>query len=193
MRFSVLTNGSLLTPAVAERLRETGRCDEVQVSLDGSCAAVHESLRGVGTFAPALAAIRYLQAAGVPVTVRVTVHPGNIDDLSQVARLLLDELGLPAFSTNAASSLGSAGKYAAEVLLTPRERLRAMRTLVELEAVTQGASRPPPGRWPSGGCFMPWSRRAATMCRSPAGEPWSAAAASSTSWPCGPTAPTCRA
>lgn len=150
MRFSVLTNGSLLTPAVAERLRETGRCDEVQVSLDGSCAAVHESLRGVGTFAPALAAIRYLQAAGVPVTVRVTVHPGNIDDLSQVARLLLDELDLPAFSTNAASSLGSAGKYAAEVLMTARERLRAMRTLVELECLYPGriqASAGPLAEW----------------------------------------------
>ena len=133
MRFSVLTNGSLLTPVVAGRLRETGRCDEVQVSLDGSVAAVHESLRGPGTFAPALAAIRALQAADVPVTVRVTVHPGNVDDLANVARLLLDDLGLPAFSTNAASALGSAGKYGAEVLMTPLERLRAMRTLVELE------------------------------------------------------------
>jgi SynChlorMet cassette radical SAM/SPASM protein ScmE len=150
MRFSVLTNGSLLTPAVAGRLRDTGRCDEVQVSLDGSCAAVHESLRGPGTFAPAVAAIRALQAAGVPVAVRVTVHPGNLDDLPQVARLLLDDLGLPAFSTNAASSLGSAGKYAAEVLLTSLERLRAMRTLVNLEERYPGrvhASAGPLAEW----------------------------------------------
>lgn len=132
MRFSILTNGSLLTPAVAGRLAGTGRCDSVQVSLDGSCAAVHESMRGPGTFAPALAALRNLQAAGVPATVRVTVHPCNLDDMPQLAGLLLDDLGLPAFSTNATSTLGSAGKYGAGVLLTPRERLRAMRLLAEL-------------------------------------------------------------
>jgi len=150
MRFSVLTNGSLLTPAAAERLRETGRCDEVQVSLDGSCAAIHESLRGAGTFAPALAAIRALQDAGVAVTVRVTVHPGNLDDLPQAARLLLDDLGLPAFSTNAASSLGSAGKYGAEVLLTPLQRLQAMRTLGDLQERYPGriqASAGPLAEW----------------------------------------------
>jgi SynChlorMet cassette radical SAM/SPASM protein ScmE len=133
MRFSVLTNGSLMTAAHAERLQATGRCDEVQISLDGSCAAVHESLRGTGTFAPALAAIRALQDAGVAVAVRVTVHPGNIDDLPALARLLLDELGLPAFSTNATSILGSAEKYGAGVILAPLERLRAMRVLAALE------------------------------------------------------------
>ncbi len=150
LRFSVLTNGSRLTPAVAGRLKATRRCDEVQVSLDGSRAAVHESLRGPGTFAPALAAIRALQSTGVPVTVRVTVHPGNLDDLPQVAALLLDDLGLPAFSTNAASALGSAGKYGAEVLLTPLQRLRAMRLLAELDQRYPGriqASAGPLAEW----------------------------------------------
>jgi SynChlorMet cassette radical SAM/SPASM protein ScmE len=150
MRFNVLTNGSLLDAEVAKRLKATGRCDEVQVSLDGSTAAVHESLRGTGTFAPALAAIRALQKAGVPVAVRVTIHPGNLDDLPNVARLLLNELKLPAFSTNAASSLGSAGKYGEGVLLTPLERLRAMHILVELERNYPGrvqASAGPLAEW----------------------------------------------
>lgn len=141
MRFSVLTNGSLLTPAVAGRLRATGRCDEVQVSLDGSCADVHERSRGPGTFAPALSAIRALQAAGVPVTVRVTVHPGNVADLPHVARLLLDELDLPAFSTNAASVLGSSGKYPVGTFLAPLERLQAMRLLAELDSRYPGRIR----------------------------------------------------
>jgi len=150
MRFSVLTNGSLLTRTVAEHLRATGRCDEVQVSLDGSTATVHESLRGPGTFPPALAAIRNLLAAGVPVTVRVTVHPGNLEDLPALARLLLENLGLPAFSTNAASALGSAGKYGEGVLLTPRERLQAMRTLAALADSYPGriqASAGPLAEW----------------------------------------------
>jgi SynChlorMet cassette radical SAM/SPASM protein ScmE len=133
LRFSLLTNGTLLTPAVAGRLKATGRCDTVQVSLDGSTAAVHERSRGPGSFPPALAAIRNLQAAGLPATVRVTIHPGNLDDLAAVARLLLDELGLPAFSVNAAAALGSADKYARGTLLTSLQRLQAMRILAELE------------------------------------------------------------
>jgi SynChlorMet cassette radical SAM/SPASM protein ScmE len=150
MRFSVLTNGSLMSAAHAARLLASGRCDDVQVSLDGSCAMVHESLRGPGTFAPALAAIRTVQAAGVPVTVRVTVHPGNIDDLANVARLLLDDLGLPSFSTNAASSLGSVGKYQQGVIMKPRERLQAMRILAALETRYLGrihASAGPLAEW----------------------------------------------
>ena len=138
MRFGVLTNGSLMTSEIAAHLRATGRCNMVQVSLDGSTAAIHESLRGTGTFAPAVAAIQILQAAALPVTVRVTVHPGNIDDLPMLARLLLDELGLPSFSTNAASSLGSSGKYAPDVLLQPEQRLQAMHLLAELDNAYPG-------------------------------------------------------
>lgn len=133
MRFSVLTNGSLLTPEVAGHLKGTGRCESIQVSLDGSTAEIHESLRGSGTFTPALNAIKLLQKVDLPVTVRVTVHPGNIDDLTRLTRLLLEELALPTFSTNSASALGSAGKYGEGVLLNPRERLRAMKMLAELD------------------------------------------------------------
>lgn len=133
MRFGLLTNGSMMTPEIASHLKETGRCNMVQVSLDGSTASVHESLRGVGTFAPALNAIRLLQAADLPVTVRVTVHPGNIDDLSAITHLLLEDLNLPSYSTNSTSSLGHIGKYATEVLLQPEQRLRAMQVLAGLD------------------------------------------------------------
>lgn len=150
MRFTLLTNGSLLTPQIARHLESTGRCDQVQVSLDGSTARVHETLRGPGTFAPALAAVRLLQETGLDVTVRVTVHPGNLDDLESISRLLLDDLQLPSFSTNAASSLGSSAKYGAETLLKPMQRLRAMRELARLSARYPGriqASAGPLADW----------------------------------------------
>ncbi len=150
MRFSVLTNGSLMTPQIAAQLKASGRCDQVQVSLDGSTAAVHEMLRGKGTFAPALSAIKLLKNTELPVTVRVTIHPGNIDDLASVTRLLLDKLQLPSFSTNAASSLGSSAKYGSESLLKPLEQLKAMRILAELEAAYPGriqASAGPLADW----------------------------------------------
>lgn len=150
MRFSLLTNGSLLTPEIASHLKSTGRCDQVQVSLDGSTASVHETLRGQGTFEPALSAIRLLQEAGLDVTVRTTVHPGNVDDLESITRLLLDGLQLLSFSTNSASSLGSSAKYGGETLLKPMERLKAMRELARLSALYPGrieASAGPLADW----------------------------------------------
>jgi SynChlorMet cassette radical SAM/SPASM protein ScmE len=150
MRFSVLTNGSLLTPHIAKHLKESGRCDQVQVSLDGSNAEIHEKLRGKGTFGPALSAIKLLQVVEIPVTVRVTIHPGNIDDLASITHLLLDELMLPSFSTNAASSLGTSSKYDSDSLLKPLERLKAMRLLAVLDTAYPGriqASAGPLADW----------------------------------------------
>jgi SynChlorMet cassette radical SAM/SPASM protein ScmE len=133
MRFQVLTNGRLVTRDVARRLRETGRIYSIQVSLDGSTAEIHESLRGRGSFEPALRAIRFLTEEGLPLTVRVTVHAGNIDDLPAVARLLLEEYRLPSFSTNTVSALGTKSKYDDGIFLSPVQRLKAMKTLAELD------------------------------------------------------------
>ena len=52
-------------------------------------------------------AIRTLQSHGLRVAVRVTIHSANVDDLEATARLLLEDLGLPGFGTNAAGYLGS--------------------------------------------------------------------------------------
>ena len=89
IRFSLLTNGWFVTPELAQALAAMRRCSSVQVSLDGSTAAIHERLRGPGTFAPAVRAIRTLQDAGLPTTVRVTVNAGNLDDLPALAHFLL--------------------------------------------------------------------------------------------------------
>jgi SynChlorMet cassette radical SAM/SPASM protein ScmE len=132
MRFRILTNGSRVTRALASAVASTGRCDYVQVSVDGSKAAVHELMRGRETFEPALRAIRLLKDAGVPVTVRTTIHAGNVEDLPGIARLLLEDLGLSDFGTNAVSSLGTDGKYGDGLFLGAVLRLRAMRILSDL-------------------------------------------------------------
>ena len=150
MRFQVLTNGILITRETAVRLRETSRCNSVQVSLDGSRAEIHESLRGKGSFQPALDAIKILKEEKIPVTVRVTVHPYNIDDLPTVAHLLLEEINIPSFSTNSASSLGTHAKYQDDILLTPVDRLRAMKVLAGLDEKYPGrilASAGPLANW----------------------------------------------
>jgi SynChlorMet cassette radical SAM/SPASM protein ScmE len=76
--------------------------------------------------------IRTLQRHGLPVAVRVTIHRHNVHDLENVARLLLEELELSSFGTNAAGYLGSCQINAEEVLLSTPQRQEAMETLLEL-------------------------------------------------------------
>jgi SynChlorMet cassette radical SAM/SPASM protein ScmE len=132
MRFALLSNGALIDDAMAAFIARTGRCDYVQVSVDGSCAAVHDTCRGQGAFDGAVRGIRTLSRHKIRVGVRVTVHRHNLDDLENIARFLLDDLSLPSFSTNSAGYLGTCRQNADDVMLTVAERQSAMATLLRL-------------------------------------------------------------
>lgn len=134
MRFSLLSNGTLIDNERAKRIADSGRCDSIQISIDGSCAEVHDTCRGTGSFEKAVNAIRVLLEHGIPVAVRVTIHHRNVHDLENIARFLLEELQLPSFSTNAASYMGLCRKNDDTVSLTVEDREIAMRTLIELDA-----------------------------------------------------------
>ena len=138
MRFSILSNGTLIDRAMASFLSGTGRCNQVQVSVDGSGPETHDACRGKGSFEAAVHGIEALQAHSVPTTVRVTIHRHNVDDLERTARLLLEDLGLPEFSTNAAGYLGTCRHNASSVLLRTKDRQKAMETLLRLSSVYDG-------------------------------------------------------
>lgn len=138
MRFSILTNGTLITDGMAAFLASTGRCSFVQVSIDGSIPVTHDSMRGKGTFRRAVEGIRTLQRHRVTATVRVTVHRKNVHDLEGVARLLFEEIGLSAISTNSASHMGLCQKNAEMVQLTARDRVVAMESLLRLASKYEG-------------------------------------------------------
>ncbi len=132
MRFSILSNGTLITDEWAAYLESTKRCDSVQVSIDGSVPVTHESFRGKGTFYKAINGIKFLQKNNVFVTVRVTIHKQNVHELDKIAKLLLEEIGLDSFSTNAASFMGLCRKNTKQVQLTTEERSLAINTLLNL-------------------------------------------------------------
>jgi SynChlorMet cassette radical SAM/SPASM protein ScmE len=133
MRYSILTNGTLITDRIIELFR-TGkrlqRLDSIQVSIDGSCADVHDKSRPPKSFDRALRGLRLLIKSGFPVTVRVTLNRHNVDDLENIARLLIEDIGLRSFSTNEAEQMGSARCYGQDVVLTEEERRRAMAVLM---------------------------------------------------------------
>jgi len=138
MRFSLLSNGALIGDEIATYIAGTGRCEHVQVSVDGSCAAVHDSCRGKGSFDGAIRGIRTLQRHGIHVAVRVTIHRNNVHDLENIARFLLEDLGLPGFGTNAAGYLGACCANAGDVLLNIEELNEAMASLLRLAAKYPG-------------------------------------------------------
>ena len=138
MRFNLLSNGTLIDDAIAAFLAETGRCDSVQVSVDGSGPETHDACRGTGSFEKAVRGISTLQRHRVPVAVRVTIHRHNVHDLEAIAHLLLEDLGLGGFSTNSAGYLGSCRHSAEEVMLTTQDRQEAMETLLRLSEQYDG-------------------------------------------------------
>ena len=133
MRFSFLSNGGLINDDIAAFIARTGRCEYVQVSVDGSRAEVHDSCRGKGSFESALRGIRTLQRHKIGVAVRVTIHRNNVHELENIAHFLLDELGLPDFSTNSAGYMGTCCVNADNLLLDVEGRNEAMATLLRLE------------------------------------------------------------
>lgn len=135
MRYSILTNGTLISEKTITAFsvgKRRLRLGSIQVSIDGSCAAVHNKSRPPDSFDRALRGLRLLQNAGLPVTVRVTINHHNVDDLENIAALLLDGLGLPGFSTNEAEQMGTARCYGQNVVLTEKERRRSRAILTTL-------------------------------------------------------------
>lgn len=134
MRFRLLSNGTLIEDDIAAFIASTRRCDHVQVSIDGSIPITHDSFRGKGSFYKAVEGIRCLQRHNLPVAVRVTIHRQNVQDLENIAKLLLEDIGLPSFSTNSAGYMGLCQKNNEQVQLTTADRHLAMTTLLKLVA-----------------------------------------------------------
>ena len=84
------TNGTLITEALADRLKELG-LSYVGISLDG-LEAVHDSFRGVqGTFARVMRAIGNCKAAGLKVGLRFTINKRNYQEIEGVFDLVEKE------------------------------------------------------------------------------------------------------
>ena len=132
MRFSILSNGGMITEESAAHIAATGRCNAVQVSIDGPSASIHDASRGEGSFDAAVRGVRLLQKYHVPVTSRVTITKYNVHHLDDTASFLLEELGLNGFGTNSAGYLGSCRKDADSTLLSVEEHTLAMQSLVRL-------------------------------------------------------------
>ena len=89
VRAVLSTNGTLITPEVAQRLKTLG-LSYVGLSLDG-VAATHDKFRGLsGAFAAALAGVRHCQEAGLKVGLRFTISRLNYREVPAIFDLVED-------------------------------------------------------------------------------------------------------
>jgi radical SAM protein with 4Fe4S-binding SPASM domain len=98
----LLTNGTLLTPEVCRRLVRS--VNRISISLDGATAAVHDKMRGKGSFAAVLRGIRMLQDEGFDrIGIIPTIRRDNVAEI----------FGLDAFAKELHVSIDSRCLFAA--------------------------------------------------------------------------------
>lgn len=78
----LLSNGTLIDPNWAQRLAAC-QVRGVQISIEGP-EAIHDRIRGAGSYGAALRGCRLLRAAGVPVSFNLTLSRFNADHVEEV-------------------------------------------------------------------------------------------------------------
>ncbi|MEI6209839.1 MAG: radical SAM protein [Desulfuromonadales bacterium] len=118
--FAVLTNGTLLTPAMVHSLRQL-HPSFIQVSIDGA-RETHDAIRGAGSHKQAVDGVKMLVAAGIPAYLSFTAHQGNYRDFPDVAQLGR-RLGAARVWSDRMVPCAS-GDQAADLLMSPEETRR---------------------------------------------------------------------
>jgi len=139
MRAVLSTNGTLITPGAAARLREL-KLSYVGVSLDG-LGPVNDRFRGVaGAFDRALAGIRNSMAAGIKVGLRFTITRRNAAEIDGIFDLVRRE-GIPRVCFYHLVYAGRGSKLMAEDLDRAAARL-AIDLIIDRTAALHREGRP---------------------------------------------------
>lgn len=83
-RVSINTNGTLLNDNVLSLVSESNRFDNIQVSLDGHNSAIHDFIRGQGTFQNTINGLKMLQRWNIPFRLFIVVNRNNKDYLEEI-------------------------------------------------------------------------------------------------------------
>jgi len=130
MRFSILTNGTLIDREVAAFLdRYRRRLDYIQVSVDGSTPETHDAIRGKGSFHKMMSGIELLKYYRLPWVVRVTINKLNVYDLENILNMLYHDLELRRFDVNEAYPRGAGSCNNSLLEMTTAERRHSFRVM----------------------------------------------------------------
>jgi radical SAM protein with 4Fe4S-binding SPASM domain len=107
-RVNLITNGTRITPKVAESLARAG-LSSAQVSLEGVTQTTHERVTRVpGSFAQTLAGVRSLRQTGIRVHTNTTIHRSNLGECRHLPAFVKSQLDLERLSMNLVIPSGSA-------------------------------------------------------------------------------------
>lgn len=131
-RFTIYTNGTLITPPLAEALTKL-RIKQIVVSIDGT-EATHDRIRGVsGAFNRALEGVRMLVSKGVNTRIEFTAMRHNYTELPALVELVM-RIPVSSISVN---KLYVEGRCTRERYAELSLRLRDSTYLSELVASTR--------------------------------------------------------
>lgn len=123
----LFTNCTCLNRRDAGRLSNLGV--EVFTSLDGACAATHDSIRGVrGAFDKTVQAIRDLVRAGCKLSVETVVMRLNVMEITRIA-VLMQSMGVESYCVSLLRFCGKALRNRNQLLPDARELEQSLRRL----------------------------------------------------------------
>lgn len=130
LRVALATNGTLVTPEAARRIKESG-IQRASVSIDGATARQHDEFRRVpGAFDRAWQGIENIRAAGVPFQINTTVVRHNLSDIPDILRLAV-ERGAVALHLFLLVPTGCGKEIADEEMISPQEYERVLNWLYD--------------------------------------------------------------
>ena len=90
LRMVMATNGTLVTPEIAQRIKSSG-IKRVSISLDGSSAQEHDQFRKVpGAFDASLQSIEWLNKEGIEFQINTTVTRHNVHQVAEILDLAVN-------------------------------------------------------------------------------------------------------
>lgn len=119
MCISLLTNGSLITKEIIDRLKNTN-IFYLQLSIDG-IERTHDDFRGIkGSYNRTIRAIKLLRDADFGVVISSAVTKQNIDEIPKIIDMATD-LGVSSYKTTLFMPSGRGKKNIDELLLTQQD------------------------------------------------------------------------
>lgn len=133
--YDVLTNGSLISGEIASMLKNHRKLRRVQVSLEGSKAAINDAIRGEGSYEETLGAIRKMKGHGLTISVMATISRINYHDIPGLIELL-DNEGVDTLSIERLIPEGR-GELFHDQLLSPQELRELYGKVYEMASQTK--------------------------------------------------------
>lgn len=132
----ILTNGTLLTKEKAERLASIDKKRLfLQISLESSDAKIHNSIRGEGSFEPAVNGIKNLIEADIVPTITTTITRLNIDSAVNTHRFIA-LLGIKTHHILYPHTKGRMQRFKDELFITSDELSETMQSLIKASKET---------------------------------------------------------